>query len=85
MVENGFVKLYKPPPLTSQGELEIKHFLQGGMSGKGSLLAKPSRPLGTSLAWRTLSWAYVTVVTSLLCEKHGTCFKSGVWQGGGSH
>jgi hypothetical protein len=24
--------------------------LQGGMSGKGSLLAKPSGPLGTSIA-----------------------------------
>jgi hypothetical protein len=25
------------------------------------------------------------MVMSLLCEKHGTCFKSGVWQGAGSH
>ena len=30
------------------------------MSGKGSLLAKLSGPLGTSLAWRTVFWAYVT-------------------------
>jgi hypothetical protein len=45
---------------TSQGGLEIKYLLQGGMSEKGSLLAKPSGPLGTSLAWRTLFWAYVT-------------------------
>jgi hypothetical protein len=29
------------------------------MSGKGSLLASPYGPLGTSLAWRTLLWAYV--------------------------
>ena len=45
----------------SQGGHEIKYLLQGEMSGKGSLLAKPSRPLGTSLAWRTLFWAYVTI------------------------
>ena len=25
------------------------------------------------------------MVMSLLCEKHGTCSKSGVWQGAGSH
>jgi hypothetical protein len=36
---------------------EIKYLLQGGMSRKGSLLAKPSGPLGTSLAWTTLFWA----------------------------
>ena len=35
--------------------------LQGGMSGKGILLAKPSGPLGTSFAWRTLFWAYMTM------------------------
>jgi hypothetical protein len=50
MAENGFMK----PFPTSQGGSEIKYILQGEMSGKGSLLAKPSRPLGTSLAWRTL-------------------------------
>ena len=38
----------------TQGGPEIKYLLQEGMSGKGSLLAKPSGPLGTSLAWRTL-------------------------------
>ena len=27
---------------------------------RDSLLAKPSGPLGTSLAWRTLFWAYLT-------------------------
>jgi len=37
--------------LNSQGGPEIKYLLQGAMSEKGSLLAKPSGPLGTSLAW----------------------------------
>jgi hypothetical protein len=36
---------------TSQGGAEIKYLLQRGMSGNGILLAKPFRPLGTSLAW----------------------------------
>ena len=54
IAENGCT----PPP---QGRPEIKYLLQGGMPGKGSLLAKPSGPLGTSLAWRTLFWAYVTI------------------------
>ena len=40
--------------LTSQDGLEIKYLLQGGVSGKESLLAKPSRPLGTSLKWRSV-------------------------------
>ena len=57
MVENGFVKPYA----TSQGGPKIKYTLQGGVFGKRSLLAKPSWPLGTSLAWRTLLWAYVTI------------------------
>jgi hypothetical protein len=35
--------------------------VQERMSGKGSLLTKPSRPLGTSLAWRTLFWVYMTI------------------------
>jgi hypothetical protein len=35
-----------PPP---QGGPELKYLLQEGMSGKGSVLAKPSGPLGTSL------------------------------------
>jgi hypothetical protein len=35
--------------------------VQEGMSEKGSLLAKPSGPLGTSLVWRTLFWAYMTI------------------------
>ena len=42
---------------TSQGGPEIKYLLQGRMSGKGSLLVKPSGPLGTSSARRTLFWA----------------------------
>ncbi|EDL30679.1 mCG148064 [Mus musculus] len=49
----------KPYP-TSQGGPEIKSLLQGVMSGKGSLLAKPSGPGGTSLTWRTLFLAFVT-------------------------
>jgi hypothetical protein len=40
------------PPV--QGESEVKYLLQEGISGKGSLLAKPSEPLDTSLAWRIL-------------------------------
>lgn len=47
IIENGCI----PPP---QGGPEIKYLLQGGMSRKGCLLAKPSGPLDTSLAWRTL-------------------------------
>ena len=38
----------------------IQYLLQGGMSGKGNSMAKPSVFLGTSLAWGTLFWAYVT-------------------------
>jgi hypothetical protein len=45
---------------TSQLGPEIKYLLQERMSGKGSLLAKPSGPLGTSLAWRILFWVYRT-------------------------
>ena len=44
---------------TSHDGPEIKYLLQGGMSGKGNSLDNPSRPLGTSLAWRTLIWAYM--------------------------
>lgn len=47
MVESGCVKLYP----TSQGGPKVKYLLQGGMSGKESLLAKSSRPLGSSLPW----------------------------------
>jgi hypothetical protein len=49
MAESGRVIPYP----TSQGEPEVKYLLQGEMSGKKSLLAKPSRPLGTSLKWRS--------------------------------
>lgn len=45
IMENGCIT-------TSQVGPEIKYLLQEGMSGKGSSLAKPLRPLGTSLAWR---------------------------------
>lgn len=59
--QSGFYHIYcndrkwivKPHP-TSQGGLEIKYLLQGGMSGNESLLAVPTRPLCTSLAWRSV-------------------------------
>jgi hypothetical protein len=41
----------------SQGGQRLKYLLQEEMSGEGSLLAEPSGPLDTSLAWRTLYWA----------------------------
>jgi hypothetical protein len=41
-------------PLLGGEGAEIKYPLQGGISGKGSLLAKPSGPLCTPLAWRTV-------------------------------
>lgn len=53
IMENGQVS-------TSQGRPEIK-LLREGVFRRGSLLAKPSGPLGTSLPWRTLSWAYMTL------------------------
>ena len=40
--------------LACQGRPEIKYLLQGGVSGKESLLAKSSSPLGTSLKWRSV-------------------------------
>lgn len=49
--ESGCVK----PHPTFQGGPEIKYVLQGGMYGKENLLVKPSRPLSTSLEWRSLS------------------------------
>lgn len=45
----------------SKGKPKIKYLFQGGMSVKGSLMAKPLMPLGTSLAWRTLFWTYLTI------------------------
>ena len=54
MAENGCIKPYPTP----NGVPEIKYLLPRGMSGKGSLLAKPSWPLGICVT-------YVTVVTSL--------------------
>ena len=51
------------PYSSSQGRPEIKQLFHGRKSGKGNLLAKPSEPLSTSLPWRTLIWAYMTVVT----------------------
>jgi hypothetical protein len=80
MVENGLIKPY---PIFEGGP-EIKYLLQGGVSEKGSLLTKPSRPLGTSLAWKTLFGTYVTTGHISLGEVHDTCFKSRVWQGAGS-
>jgi hypothetical protein len=55
------------------------------MSGKGSLLTKLPGPLGTSLAWRTLFWAYMTTGHISLCVKCGTCSRPEVWQGAGRH
>jgi len=81
IVENRCIKLYP----TSQGGPENTFLWQGGMSGKGSLLAKLSQPLGTSLIWRTLFWAVWPSDMLLLCEKPGTCTKEGVWRGAGSH
>lgn len=43
----------KPYPL-SQGWPEVKYLLKGGVSGKENSLAKSSRPLGTSLKWRSV-------------------------------
>ena len=50
MTESGSVKQYP----TSQGGPEVKYLLYGGVSEKESLLAKPSRPLVTSLKWRSV-------------------------------
>jgi hypothetical protein len=58
----------------SQGGPGIKYLLQGGISGKGSLLAKSSGPLGTSLPWRTLFWTCVTTGHISLCGKCGQGF-----------
>jgi hypothetical protein len=49
-VENGCIP-------TPQGGPEMKYLLEREMFRKGILLAKPSGPLDTSLAWRTLFWA----------------------------
>ena len=49
MVESRCVKLYP----TSQVRPEVKYLLQGRVSEE-SLLAKSSRPLGTSLKWRSV-------------------------------
>ena len=40
-------------------------YMQGGMSRKGSLLARFSGPLGTSVAWKTLLWPMWPQVTFL--------------------
>ena len=50
MAETGYVEPYP----ASQNGPEINHLLQEGVSGKGSLLAAPSRPLCSSLAWRSV-------------------------------
>jgi hypothetical protein len=66
LMENGCMP-------ASQGGPEINYILQGGMSRKDSLLAKPSGLLGISLVWRTLFWEF------------GTNFRPGIWQGAGRH
>ena len=53
MVLNSLLSWQKPHSV-SWGGPEIKYVVQGGTSEKGSLLAKPYGPPGTSLAWRTL-------------------------------
>lgn len=51
--------MYKTKPPSQCGP-EIKYIFQGGIFGKESLLAMPSRSLGVSIVWRSLSWAYLT-------------------------
>ena len=65
---------------TSQSGLEINYLLQGGISRKGSLLAKLSGPLGTSLAWRTLFWATWLTVGSV-----DMWSRLRIWQGAGRY
>ena len=55
------------------------------MSEKVSLLVNLLGPLGTSLAWRTLFWAYLTTDHVSLCEGCGLCSRPGIWQGIGCH
>jgi hypothetical protein len=62
----------------SPDEPKTKYLLQGGMSGKESLLAKPPGPLGTSLERRTLLWAYMTTGHISLCGECGTWYRSGI-------
>jgi hypothetical protein len=59
---------------------EIKCLLQEGMSGKGSLLAKPSGPahLGISLAWRTLFCAHDHRSQFLMWGVVVTCSRPGL-------
>ena len=49
---------------------EMKYLLQGGISGKGSLLSQFSGPLGTSLALRTVLG---------LCDHKSHFLVWGVW------
>lgn len=71
IVENGCIS-------TSQNESEIFFFLQQGISGKGHLLTKLSGPPNTSLAWRTLSWGYVTLGHVSISRKYGMCSRLGI-------
>jgi hypothetical protein len=50
MAESRWVKPY---PISHSGP-EVKYLLQGGPSGKESLLVKSSRPLATSLKWKSV-------------------------------
>lgn len=59
---------------------EVEYLFQGRVCGEGSLLAKPSGPLGTLLAWRALFWACMTIGHITLCEECGMCSRPGVWQ-----
>ena len=80
-MENGFVKPYP----TFQGEPEIKYLLKEGISGKRSLLTKPSWHLGTFISMKNSVLVLCNHSSCLLSDKHGTCSKSGVCQGAGSH
>ena len=63
----------------------LKTFCREEISRKGSFLAKLSGPLGTSLAWRTLFWAYVATGHSSLCWKYDIHSRPGIWQSAGSY
>ena len=71
MVLNSLLVVHgeKWPKPTSQGRPEIEYLLQGGMSGKGSLLAKPSTYL---ISRENSVLGYVTYVGSgVTCSRLG--------------
>lgn len=54
------------------------------MSGKGILLTNPSGPLDTSLTYRTVL-GYCDHRSHFLRGKCGTCSRTEIWKGAGSH